>query len=788
MILLANGFVTIGTKLDTSKFEEQLKKLETKYKNKSLEIMTTSKSLEKEKETLSALNREAEKLNQKYADMKDNLRKQEEIIKNSTFQKDGNITGIKQGQTDVYNKAKLAVSDLRSQMLKMLPEFEAINQKTEEQKVKVDSVNTKYQKQQNDLKQIQSEIDTTKGKMENIDRVSINTDNLFKKITRSAIKWAGAIIGVRSIYSGIRRAMSLVLSNNEQLSNQMQQMKNVLANALAPIVQNIIRLIAKLMVYINYIFHALTGKNLFNFSKATETASDNLKSGAKSAKEIRKELAGFDEMNVLGSNVGASGGAGGVDEFENIFDSMKDIKIPKWIETLANILKTLKKYWKEVALVIVAFGSAILALKIVNFIKDLLKLKNVTSKVSGGISLLVGGIVLLVGSIINLIMNWDNMTKQEKIITGFLAVVGAAFVALGYAIMNGISAGTLGIGLLIAAIVALVSAIGTQIFKESQLVKSIKDEKKQQEELTKAKEKAKKASDDLIDAIDRQTQAEKDLTQIQNETGLSGRELYKQVEEGNLTYKDMNETQREVYKAYKELKEATEEVTNAEKAKKDADSEVVAGNYNVQIANDKTGKSYDALKNDIIEAWKQGKISTKDAQDSISRMTSSMSEDARKTFTEDIPKDIKEGLNENKYRSTLDKLKDTFSTKFREIRDKVNSWLSGIKTSFNINANVQTGGGRHAAKGAVLYNPPKLAIGGIVNRPGRGIDYRGATIGEHGAEGVIPLTDSQQMALLGEAIGKYININATIPVYVGNRQIARELRKIDAEDEFARNS
>ena len=124
MILLANGFVTIGTKLDTSKFEEQLKKLETKYKNKSLEIMTTSKSLDKEKETLSALNREAERLNQKYADMKDNLQKQEEIIKNSTVQKDGNITGIKQGQLEVYNKAKLAVSDLRSQMLKMLIHLE----------------------------------------------------------------------------------------------------------------------------------------------------------------------------------------------------------------------------------------------------------------------------------------------------------------------------------------------------------------------------------------------------------------------------------------------------------------------------------------------------------------------------------------------------------------------------------------------------------------------------------------------------------------------------------------
>ena len=83
------------------------------------------------------------------------------------------------------------------------------------------------------------------------------------------------------------------------------------------------------------------------------------------------------------------------------------------------------------------------------------------------------------------------------------------------------------------------------------------------------------------------------------------------------------------------------------------------------------------------------------------------------------------------------------------------------------------------------FNLPRLAKGGIINMPGRGIPL--ATGGERGAEGVIPLTDSQQMALLGEAIGKYISINATVPVYVGNRQIARELRKIEAEDAFAGN-
>ena len=43
------------------------------------------------------------------------------------------------------------------------------------------------------------------------------------------------------------------------------------------------------------------------------------------------------------------------------------------------------------------------------------------------------------------------------------------------------------------------------------------------------------------------------------------------------------------------------------------------------------------------------------------------------------------------------------------------------------------------------------------------------------------------MAQLGEAIGRYVNINATVPVYVGNRQIAREIKKINADSDFAFN-
>lgn len=155
-------------------------------------------------------------------------------------------------------------------------------------------------------------------------------------------------------------------------------------------------------------------------------------------------------------------------------------------------------------------------------------------------------------------------------------------------------------------------------------------------------------------------------------------------------------------------------------------------------------------------------------------------------------------------------LKDIFSgllsiilAPFRAWYDTVKGWINGILDLLglvNKEKNKTLGGGGTGsyggggsmggrAKGGIFYPSklPKLAVGGIINMPGRGVPYNGAYIGERGAEAVVPLTDSQQMALLGEAIGKYININATVPVYVGNRMVAKELKRINAEDDFAYN-
>lgn len=85
------------------------------------------------------------------------------------------------------------------------------------------------------------------------------------------------------------------------------------------------------------------------------------------------------------------------------------------------------------------------------------------------------------------------------------------------------------------------------------------------------------------------------------------------------------------------------------------------------------------------------------------------------------------------------------------------------------------------------FNLPRLATGGIVNYPNTGVNIGGAIAGESGAEGVIPLTDSQAMETLGASIGKYITINATIENRMNSRVISKQLQTIKQNNDFLTN-
>lgn len=131
-------------------------------------------------------------------------------------------------------------------------------------------------------------------------------------------------------------------------------------------------------------------------------------------------------------------------------------------------------------------------------------------------------------------------------------------------------------------------------------------------------------------------------------------------------------------------------------------------------------------------------------------------------------------------------LKDILLAPFNSLISGINSLIRGVnKIKFDVPDWVPGMGGKKF--GFNIPQIPKLAVGGIVNMPSRGVPIGGAIAGESGAEGVIPLTDSQAMETLGATIGKYITINANITNTMNGRVISRELQKINTNSDFAMN-
>ena len=141
----------------------------------------------------------------------------------------------------------------------------------------------------------------------------------------------------------------------------------------------------------------------------------------------------------------------------------------------------------------------------------------------------------------------------------------------------------------------------------------------------------------------------------------------------------------------------------------------------------------------------------------------------------------------NGFMNVFGGLKDILLAPFNALVSGINSLIRGVnRIRFDVPDWVPGFGGKKF--GFNIPQIPRLAVGGIVNMPGRGVPIGGAIAGESGREGVIPLTDSQAMETLGQAIGRYITINANITNTMNGRVISRELQKINNNSDFAKNS
>lgn len=167
-----------------------------------------------------------------------------------------------------------------------------------------------------------------------------NTERMASQMASPLKRILPTILGVGSAYGIISKAVSAFMQQNEELSSRMSSIWTALGNVIGPIITQIIDWVTTAVSYFLSFLKLLgvTGKSASQLSQGAKEANN-------SAKEMKKTLAGFDELNILNDNNNDNGGGGSGKP------GLEDIDPSEWMKKLAELLKN--KMWDEAADMIV---------------------------------------------------------------------------------------------------------------------------------------------------------------------------------------------------------------------------------------------------------------------------------------------------------------------------------------------------------------------------------------------------------------------------------------------------
>lgn len=255
---------------------------------------------------------------------------------------------------------------------------------------------------------------------------------------RKAIKSILAYgLGIRSLYVLFRRLRKVMTEGIGEMSQQFADVNarmssiltsiNYMKAALTTIIEPLITIVAPILERIsetvsNITYHvasfvaALSGqKNVYRAVKVQADYAESLDKTAKNAKKAKKELAGFDELNVLHSD----------DEDENEFTMGWELVpalqesldlVDKLKDTLSKLFEPIKNAWNKMRdFVINSWKYAVERMKSLagTIWDDFLKVwqESATQKIFEDIFKIVGDIGLIIG---NLARNFEEAWKHNE--------------------------------------------------------------------------------------------------------------------------------------------------------------------------------------------------------------------------------------------------------------------------------------------------------------------------------------------------------------------------------------
>lgn len=393
--------VTVKINADITQLEKDLAIAEKELSNQvqlygdiSKQIDNYSNKLKQLPEDIKEANQELQKLQEKQFNLTSNG-----ITTENLAQRKAGKLAIAE-QVAKIQDMKNAQVQYNAEVSKLQTQYQKVGMQVDKTRNKVDKINMK--RVQLDTKKAEASMKSMKGA---VGGVASGTE----KAIRSVGKWALAIFGIRSAYSLLKQASSNLASYDEQYATNLEYIKFVLTQAIAPVLRYIVNLAMTLLNYINAIVNAWFGINLF----ANASASDFKKmqqatdKSNKSAKELKRTLAGFDEMNVISDN--NSSGSGAVAPSMDL--SKMQGEPPTW-------LKWIIDHKDEILGILAGALAGVLALKMgLGGIKAL------------GIGMMVSGLIIALSGVIKYLKDpsWKNFGQT-------LVGIGIAVAGLGLVI------------------------------------------------------------------------------------------------------------------------------------------------------------------------------------------------------------------------------------------------------------------------------------------------------------------------------------------------------------------
>lgn len=445
---MPDGSIRIKTKLDNSGIDKDVQTLENKIKKLQLDNKKSSEEqsfLQKEIDNYEKLQKEANEYKNQIKEIKKEklnmkkIPKQDMLINNEEYMEiQKRIQKIKQeylkaiedikhkykskkrqniefenanklytpqlheliGQRDQISlnvlpknteKLNSKINQVKQQYVQVTTEIDKQASKIDKVYAKLDKVKTKQQENNAKMEEYKQRIEEARNKQK---QLNINTDGIGKSVgkgIKQILKYSMTLMGIQSIYGALTGAMNSWLSGNNkgarQLKSDIEYMKNAVGEALSPILKYIVNLLYKALGFTGALIKAFTGIDIFAGSIANYMSSTT-SSANKTNKELKKQLASFDEINVLqdnSNNSGSTGGGGTPLPSQNLSTIMAGY---------TEIAEKIKGKFDEIKDLIPIIGAGILAWKLSDlFFSQLSGINSLKAKI--GLTLVIAGLYLL---------------------------------------------------------------------------------------------------------------------------------------------------------------------------------------------------------------------------------------------------------------------------------------------------------------------------------------------------------------------------------------------------------